>query len=151
MITNNNLSNIDAKSNLFDESQRACIDRITKHAETNCNNGNNNGTNDKYKKMRPFVAMKTTYAVCKKCPHCGHINENARESNYIVCGYGFDGFDWKGCGKDWCFRCEKKLCKKWDTDALYVMSNRKHNYYCCKSYCDKNNDDLNEYYKCITK
>ena len=36
-----------------------------------------------------------------------------------------------GCGKDWCFRCGKKLCKSWFVDDLFNPENCFHTIKCC--------------------
>lgn len=68
----------------------------------------------------------------KKCPHCNHINKGTKSTGYIICGYGDNGYDWEGCGKDWCFKCNKILCKAWDVDMLFIEKNRIHDDDCCK-------------------
>lgn len=68
----------------------------------------------------------------KKCPHCNHINRARKSTGYIICGYGDNGYDWEGCGKDWCFKCNKILCKTWDIDMLFIEKNRIHDNECCK-------------------
>ena len=84
----------------------------------------------------------------KNCPHCGHKTIRDCKTTYIVCGYPND-VDYGGCGMDWCFKCGKKLCKKWDVDMLYVESNQSHDSSCCKSYAMKRKLDYdNEFCKC---
>lgn len=68
----------------------------------------------------------------KKCPHCGHSYYGTSKTQHVVCGYNNNGYDWKGCNKDWCFTCEKKLCKSWSRDQLYLQQNRFHNKTCCE-------------------
>lgn len=75
----------------------------------------------------------------KKCPHCGHTNKAAKSTGYIICGYGDNGYDWEGCGKDWCFRCNKILCKTWDSDMLFIEKNRIHDGECCKRHASIQN------------
>ena len=50
-----------------------------------------------------------------KCPHCMHVNIINERTTYSICGYNdiMIGYDWEGCGRDWCVTCGKKLCKKW--------------------------------------
>jgi len=62
----------------------------------------------------------------KKCPHCGYRYSAQKHTIYTVCGYGGGGYDWEGCGKDWCFKCGKMLCKSWEQDQLYLLTNRLH-------------------------
>lgn len=73
----------------------------------------------------------------KHCPHCSKDFIGNENTKYVVCGYGDKGYDWKGCGKDWCFVCNKKLCKSWNTDHLYNKLNRVHDSKCCKNYSYK--------------
>lgn len=75
----------------------------------------------------------------KTCPHCFTQCKAHKESDYVVCGYTNDiiGYDWKGCGKDWCFQCCKKLCKSWDKNMLFIQQNRFHNSTCCKLHAEK--------------
>jgi hypothetical protein len=77
----------------------------------------------------------------KKCPHCSHTTNVPIDTNHIVCGFGIfqEGYDWNGCLNDWCFQCEKMLCKTWDKDSLMVPQNRIHNSECCKKHAIKNN------------
>lgn len=91
----------------------------------------------------------------QQCPHCKNKNIGYSNSFYVICGYSEKGFDWKGCGKDWCFRCEKKLCKNWNFDLLFNKLNRYHDGKCCKSnairigdkypddYCQCQNENVN--------
>lgn len=73
----------------------------------------------------------------KPCPHCNKIYMGNDNTTYVVCGYTDKGYDWKGCGKDWCFMCGKKMCKSWNTDHLYNKLNRTHDGKCCKNYAVK--------------
>lgn len=85
----------------------------------------------------------------KNCPHCNHKNYLECDSSYIICGYGSRGYDWKGCGMDWCFNCGKKLCKSWNHDMLFNKLNRYHDNKCCKSSAHTNNKNYeNEYCMC---
>ncbi len=76
--------------------------------------------------------------IYKKCPHCKTRYVGDEFTNYVVCGYNpHSGFDWNGCGRDWCFTCEKKLCKCWNVNQLFNIQNRHHNAKCCKKYAAK--------------
>jgi hypothetical protein len=74
------------------------------------------------------------------CPHCKKKNTGINTTEYIICGYSTKGYDWKGCGKDWCFKCGKKLCKNWNFDHLFNKLNRTHDDKCCKTYAAKIGD-----------
>lgn len=78
----------------------------------------------------------------KKCPHkkCGHIISMDKNTQYIICGYTdpIHGYDWNGCGRDWCFKCEKILCKSWEEHKLHIMMNRTHDIDCCKKHASRN-------------
>jgi hypothetical protein len=86
--------------------------------------------------------------VSKMCPHCGHPCTTSVDSTYVICGY-IDirsGYDWKGCGKDWCFKCGKILCKSWDTNQLFLEMNRYHDHECCKNHAKENSRQYPEEY-----
>lgn len=93
-----------------------------------------------------------TRYVNKKCPHCSRYISMPENTQYIICGYqnSTTGYDWIGCGKDWCFTCEKKLCKSWENDILNLESNRIHDNICCKKYAKNMNFSFEENYcQCI--
>jgi hypothetical protein len=101
----------------------------------------------KSKQLRPtFISLKEvktkeqTEFICKKCPHCGHELLASRDTEYVVCGYGYTkiGYDWDGCKKDWCFQCNKKLCKTWNINELFFPLNRHHDGKCCKKHARMN-------------
>jgi len=88
----------------------------------------------------------------KYCPHCEKKNVCLLGTSYIICGYSEKGYDWIGCGRDWCFKCGKKLCKHWNTDQLFNKLNRYHNNKCCRSYATKVNDKYPQNYcSCFTE
>lgn len=90
--------------------------------------------------------------ISKKCPHCKKIFISDNNEDYVVCGYTAKGHDWKGCGRDWCFTCGKKLCKCWEVDLLFDEINRNHDGKCCKIYAQKNGELYPvEYCQCTTK
>ena len=82
------------------------------------------------------------------CPHCNNKNYGSIGSPYMICGYTPRGFDWKGCGKDWCFRCEKLLCKKWEINSLHFELNRIHTDECCSKHA---NEMGNVYYSVASR
>ena len=84
----------------------------------------------------------------KKCPHCQKFTESTIDSTYVICGYTERGFDLDGCGKDWCFRCGKKLCKSWYVHELFIHDNRYHNDKCCKLAAYRNNENRKMYCRC---
>ena len=48
------------------------------------------------------------------------------DTDYAICGYNEEtneGYDWNGCGCDWCFKCGKILCKKWQANDLFILTN----------------------------
>jgi hypothetical protein len=90
--------------------------------------------------------------IIKNCPHCGSEKSELSTTDYVICGYDLQGFDWSGCGFDWCFQCEKKLCKCWNLNHLYNLKNRHHNNNCCKSHAMKTcNSYPDEYCQCRTE
>lgn len=85
----------------------------------------------------------------KNCPHCGKREKYQSSSTYIICGYNDKGFDWIGCGHDWCFRCGKKLCKTWADNELFVKNNRFHSERCCRIAAHRNTESYSKLYcKC---
>lgn len=87
----------------------------------------------------------------KTCPHCQCPISMPESTKYIICGYANQsiGYDWKGCGRDWCFQCEKMLCKKWETDSLNLQSNRYHDEECCSKHARTNGYQYpNDYCQC---
>lgn len=85
----------------------------------------------------------------KACPHCNKKVKSTKNTTYIICGYSDTGFDWEGCGRDWCFRCGLKLCKSWYVNELFVHNNRFHDDKCCKLCAYKNNENYKDTYcKC---
>jgi len=90
--------------------------------------------------------------VTKYCPHCNNKATYSSDIIYVVCGYTVRGYDWKGCGRDWCFQCNKRLCKSWNIDMLYNIYNRKHTIKCCKTNAQKLNLNYkNDYCQCNNK
>lgn len=88
----------------------------------------------KTKPNKPYGVSEISLYINKNCPHCNHKCIELRDAGYVICGFSNDGFDWIGCGKDWCFKCNKKLCKSWEENELYLESNRIHTSKCCKKY-----------------
>jgi hypothetical protein len=89
--------------------------------------------------------------IAKKCPHCDMSTDCSSDTYYIICGCGKQGFDWKGCGYDWCFNCEKKLCKSWTQNHLFNTVNRHHDDKCCKKHAlETDGDYFSDYCQCNT-
>jgi hypothetical protein len=96
--------------------------------------------------------QKDRLIISKRCPHCGENMRMSEDTTYIICGYPdtHKGYDWRGCCNDWCFSCEKLLCKSWEKDELNVESNRHHDDVCCKSHAKKNGFEYpKDYCHCI--
>jgi hypothetical protein len=89
----------------------------------------------------------------KECPHCGEIYNGAPTTTHVICGYSDNrnGYNWSGCQRDWCFSCEKKLCKSWHDNKLWLEPNKIHNSDCCKQSCSKNTENYNNYCQCNNK
>ena len=85
----------------------------------------------------------------KTCPHCNVNLSVPKDSQYIICGYINDEYDWLGCGHDWCGKCNKMLCKSWDKDNLNMIENRNHNNSCCKKYAKENNINIDLFCNCV--
>jgi len=140
-VFNDNNNNINfqhdkIKDEIFDKA----LIRIRNNKKYNNNiNINNNTLND-------------NKIITKKCPHCFHALNADNNTLYVICGYRnqTNGYDWQGCGKDWCFSCNKKLCKSWENDYLQLLSNRKHNNECCKKQAEKYGYNYDkEYCSCL--
>lgn len=104
------------------------------------------------------VSLVKNYTIVKQsCPHCGLLNSACVEDNmsidYAICGYtSGDGFDWKGCGRDFCFRCGKMFCKSWMDDKLFVFKNRHHDNQCCRNHAKVNNKSYpDDYCQCYDR
>jgi hypothetical protein len=86
----------------------------------------------------------------KKCPHCAKELAYPKNTEYVICGFGENSYDWEGCCKDWCFKCGKILCKSWDDDQLFVPFNQIHDSECCKKHSLNNKKKYpKEYCQCI--
>lgn len=106
------------------------------------------------KNNNEVVRPNKSYRITKPCPHC-HYNVMADpNTTYVVCGYSNEllGYDWNGCGRDWCFRCGKILCKKWNDNELFLDTNRFHDGECCKKHAKSNNMQYpDDYCQCTNK
>jgi hypothetical protein len=92
--------------------------------------------------------------ITKNCPHCNSPTTCPIDTKYTICGYANSatGYDWKGCGKDWCFECGKMLCKSWDSDKLLLQMNRFHDVECCERHANSHNKDyIQNYCHCTNK
>lgn len=92
-----------------------------------------------YRKIEP-KHHEVSRNISKKCPHCKHILNMPDNTDYVICGYHntSQGYDWNGCGKDWCFHCGKMLCKRWESNALHLQMNRTHDDACCSKHAMDN-------------
>lgn len=92
-----------------------------------------------YKKIEQKIVNNVRY-VSKSCPHCLHTITMPADTNYVICGYHNtqQGYDWNGCGCDWCFQCEKILCKSWELNDLHLHINRIHDDECCLKHSIEN-------------
>lgn len=101
------------------------------------------------KQNKIYLKKKKIYK--KNCPHCNRKYITNILCDYVICGFEDErnGFNWDGCGRDWCFKCEKKLCKSWASDKLFFNVNRYHDSECCKLHAkNKNNNYLTDYCHC---
>lgn len=92
--------------------------------------------------------------ITKNCPHCDSPSTCSVDTKYIICGYAnsVTGYDWKGCGKDWCFECGKMLCKSWDANKLLLQMNRFHDNECCEKHAMLHNKEYMQCYcQCLNK
>lgn len=88
--------------------------------------------------------------ITKCCPHCNHKISAPKDTVYVICGYHDSnlGYDQKGCGKDFCFSCGKKLCKSWFENNLHNELNRYHDDTCCKMKAIDNDEEYSNYCDC---
>lgn len=92
-------------------------------------------------KIKNWEINKDDKNIIKSCPHCGYKMKGNEWTDYVICGYyESSGYNLKGCGFDWCFKCQKKLCKFWEFNNLCDEYNRFHNSTCCKSYANHTDD-----------
>ena len=93
------------------------------------------------------------FGLNKKCPHCDHENIIGPFTSYAICGYNNirEGYDWQGCGRDWCVDCGKKLCKKWNENYLFMEENRSHNSECCEINAKITGSEYIDYCHCFNK
>ncbi|AYV78249.1 MAG: hypothetical protein Edafosvirus7_41 [Edafosvirus sp.] len=109
------------------------------------------------KPMMPHITQKqmkekVQELITKKCPHCGHKCSLSKDNDYVVCGYLDNGYDWKGCTKDWCFKCGKMLCKSWENDQLFLSINRVHDEKCCKKHANGSGKKYpDDYCQCVQR
>lgn len=91
------------------------------------------------KELREKNRKNKNNIVMKQCPHCNHPLSTDENIDYVICGYHPNAsHNSRGCGKDWCFKCGKKLCKLWSTNQLFILINRQHDNKCCKKHAQKN-------------
>ena len=102
-----------------------------------------NSKPEKFTNLNNIKDKNKWFNMSQNCPHCYVSNKIDYESNYAICGYTDikNGYNWEGCGRDWCTKCGKKLCKKWNEDSLYVLENRFHDSECCLIYSKKNSNN----------
>lgn len=114
-------------------------EKIIHDIEININDIAQINTLKKIIKTKPHKQLigKDNIIITKNCPHCNKKNFGFLNTPYIICGYNTKGYDWKGCGRDWCLKCGKKLCKSWNIDFLFNKLNRYHDSRCCKSFASK--------------
>jgi hypothetical protein len=85
----------------------------------------------------------------KSCPHCDIEYHLPPETGYVICGYTGNGYDMKGCSKDWCYKCGKMLCKAWHEHMLYDERNQIHNKECCEQHAIKTKNSWpDDYCRC---
>lgn len=79
--------------------------------------------------------------IVRKCPHCKRDNYIPSDvTEYAICGFSGKEFNSEDrCGQDWCLLCDKKLCKSWRNDDLFLLENRFHDKDCCQKHAVKHN------------
>ncbi len=108
---------------------------------------------DKYagKTINTIKYKNKSFGIKQNCPHCGVSNITDYDTYYAICGYTDvkNGYNWEGCGRDWCTRCGKKLCKKWSENNLFIQENQFHDSKCCTKYSSKINSNYHvEFCQC---
>ena len=103
------------------------------------------------KKFSNLNKKSITINITKNCPHCNKPYTKIHDSDYVICGFYDKGYNPNGCGKDWCFKCEKILCKTWYKHQLFNYNNRHHNGICCKRHATIKHENYNNYCNCIYK
>ncbi len=73
----------------------------------------------------------------RQCPWCQRFALKDAACNWVCCGLAVDGFKpGCGCGRQWCFQCEKRLCGQvYDPDTGAQMTpavSTSHNAACCE-------------------
>lgn len=105
----------------------------------------------RYIKIKQFDYETYADTISKPCPHCNHECNADTNASYVVCGYSDPkvGYDWDGCGCDWCFRCGKILCKSWENNKLFVDQNCIHDDVCCRKHAKEHGKHYpNDYCQC---
>ena len=123
---------------------------ITRTSNQKNNNKTKQINNRKTTHITLFNKSSIFEDIQKQCPHCKQKCNIDDDTDYVICGY-YDshiGYNWAGCGKDWCAKCNKKLCKQWGDDKLFVIYNRIHNNTCCVEYSTKYNIPIDEMCTC---
>jgi len=109
-------------------------------------------TLDRLLKIRNITILKdpeNISKITKSCPHCNKPTTDLATTTYLICGYDSNGYDQHGCRNDWCFQCEKKLCKNWHGHQLFNKLNRTHDAICCRHHAIKNKNIYpNDYCMC---
>ena len=85
-----------------------------------------------------YIKKNNNPKIFKNCPHCNCVYEGTKDDQYVICGCADDGYDLDGCNRDWCFKCNKKLCKSWYDDQLFILINRIHTKKCCEQHAKIN-------------
>lgn len=72
--------------------------------------------NKPMKYMKDYQSQKVIWddeKIIKKCPYCKLSHQGTENTSVVVCGIDSDlNKDSRGCGKEWCFLCNKKIIKK---------------------------------------
>ena len=135
---NNDGQNNDGRNNDGQNSDGQNSDSPNNDGQNSDSQNNDNRYNDaNYRNGN----QNNQYNISKKCPHCFHILNMPATTQYVICGYHNStyGYDWNGCGRDWCFHCNKMLCKRWETNNLHLQMNRHHDDECCLIHAQENN------------
>lgn len=102
-------------------------------------------------KMGIILDLDDDFSKNYQCPHCRITSKYNQKHNYVICGYSNEKsneIQIEGCGKDWCLKCGKILCKSWFIDELYDVRNRFHDYKCCNKDAKRLGISYEKYCKC---
>lgn len=71
---------------------------------------------------------------CKACPWCGVVWFKDNACNWVCCGHADIFYKHIGCGRQFCWQCNKRLCGKLYTpDGTKTDAPTSHTHECCRA------------------